>query len=83
MAKSYLRLIEPAKLEPSAISNYVIDYRHSIEWVEDSKKATADYRSAAEVAQKKLKKQLDLDTELLEIPDPRQMQSKFVISKND
>jgi hypothetical protein len=82
MAKSYLRLIEPVKLGASVVSAYVIDYRHTIEWVDDAKKATPHSRSMAEATQTKIKQQLNLDTELIEITDQLQMQSEFVICKS-
>jgi hypothetical protein len=51
------------------------------EWVGDLKDATADYRAAAEVTQQRLKDEAKLITKLIEIPDPRLLQSKFVICK--
>jgi hypothetical protein len=82
MAKSYLRLIEPAKLGASVVSAYVIDYRHTIEWVDDATKATPHCHSMAQATQTKIKQQLNLDTELIEITDQLQMQSEFVICKS-
>ena len=78
--KRYLRAVP---VSPSIIEGYVVELKDSIEWVDSPDKATADYRAAVEVIQKKLKEQLGLETELVEIPYPRQMESKWVISKED
>jgi hypothetical protein len=78
--KRYLRAVP---VSPSIIEGYVVELKDSIEWVDSPDEATADYRVAVEVTQKKLKEQLGLETELVEIPYPRQMESKWVISKED
>jgi hypothetical protein len=78
--KRYLRAVP---VSSSIIEGYVVELKDSIEWVDSPDEATADYRAAVEVTQKKLKEQLGLETELVEIPSPRQMESKWVISKED
>ena len=77
------RFLRALPVSPSIIEGYVVELKDSIEWVDSPDKATADYRAAVEVIQKKLKEQLGLETELVEIPYPRQMESKWVISKED
>jgi len=60
-------------------SKYVIQYRHALEWGE-LKDATLDYRASAEVTQQQLK-EIGIETELEEIPQPKNMESKWAISK--
>jgi len=79
--KRYLRIV-PA-VSSSIRERYVAEIKDSIEWVDSPDEATADYRTAIEVTQQKLKQQLGLETKLVEIPEPRQMESKWVISKED
>jgi len=49
------------------------------EWVDSPENATKDYRKAAEATKKRLREK----TTLVEIHDPRQMESKWVICKEE
>ena len=53
------------------------------EWVTDPKDATADYRKAAEVTQVALAIMGVLDTTLVEVPDVHQMQSQYIICREE
>jgi ABC-type transport system substrate-binding protein len=46
------------------------------------KDATLDYRASAEVTQQQLK-EIGIETELEEIPQAKNMESKWAISKDD
>jgi hypothetical protein len=50
---------------------------NSFKWVKSLKKATKDYKKAANATQKQLS-----NTKLVEVPDPLLMQSKWVISRD-
>jgi hypothetical protein len=75
--KLYLRINPNASARVT--SKHVIEYRHALEWGE-LKDATLDYRASAEVTQQQLK-EIGIETELEEIPQPKNMESKWAISK--
>ena len=79
--KKYLRLtIGPT----TATDNiYVGKIHQSIEWVDNRKDATDDYRPTIEDTQRKLKDEFGLQTTLEEVTDARHMQSKWVICRED
>jgi hypothetical protein len=76
--KLYLRINPNASA--SVTSKHVIEYRHALEWGE-LKDATLDYRASAEVTQQQLK-EIGIEAELEEVPQPKSMGSKWAISKN-
>jgi len=51
------------------------------DWVDDPKDATADYRKPAQVTQVALALMGVLGTALVEVPDAHQMQSKYIICR--
>ena len=53
------------------------------EWVTDPKEATADYRKPAEVTQVRLTIMGVLGTTLVEVPDAHQMESKYIICREE
>jgi hypothetical protein len=76
--KVYLRIIP--NISARVTSKHVAEYKHALEWGEISE-ATLDYCAAAEVTQQQLK-EIGIDTELVEVPQPRDMESKWAISKD-
>jgi len=60
---------------------HVVDIKNAIDWVDDPRKATADYEDAAKVTQDELTA-LGIKTELEEITYDKH-QSKWVICKED
>ena len=64
--KTYFRALPPSAPVPSE-NRYILYTHHSFEWVADSKNATSDYREPVEATQAELKKQLNIDTELVAI----------------
>lgn len=53
------------------------------EWVADPKEATADYRKDAVVTQVRLAMMGVLGTTLVEVLDPNQRESKFIICREE
>jgi hypothetical protein len=51
------------------------------DWVTNPKDATADYRKPVEVTQVRLAIMVVLGTTLVEVPDARQMESKYIICR--
>jgi hypothetical protein len=76
--KTYL-YISPTPTKVSA-QGYLETVQQAIEWVESPSDATADYLEAVQATQQKLKAQ-GIETTLEEIPNPRQMVPKYVISR--
>jgi hypothetical protein len=60
----------------------VVDIKDAIDWVDSPERATADFEAAAKETQKKFA-ELGINTELVEIPDKLQMESKWVICIED
>jgi hypothetical protein len=58
---------------------YVANLHRSFDWVTDIHEATPDYLESAEATQADLKQQHNIDTELVKIGDPKQMQPKYVL----
>jgi hypothetical protein len=53
------------------------------DWVTNPKDATADYRKAAEVTQVRLAILGVRDTTLVEVPDAHQMESRYIICREE
>jgi hypothetical protein len=53
------------------------------DWVTNPKDATADYRKAAEVTQVRLAILGVLGTTLVEVPEAHQMESKYIICREE
>lgn len=53
------------------------------DWVTDVKDATADYRKPAEVTQVQLAKKGMLATTLVEVPDANQIESTYILCKEE
>ncbi len=64
--KTYYRALPSGAPVPSE-NRYILYTHASFEWVADSKNATSDYREPVEATQAELKKQLNIDTELVAI----------------
>jgi hypothetical protein len=77
--KKYL-LIGPG-IVAGISERHAVDIKNAIDWVEDPKKATADYEPAAKETQDRLTA-IGIETELEEITSDKH-QSKWVICKED
>ena len=76
----YYRAVPKTTVAP--VNRYVRDYQDTFVWVFDIKEATEDYRSSCETTQEKLRNQLGIETELVEVPDNKLMQSQYVLARD-
>ncbi len=66
--KTYYRALPSSAPVPSE-NRYVLYTHDAFDWVSDPKNATTDYRASVEATQRELKKQLNIDTEVVEVGD--------------
>lgn len=62
---------------------YVAEVRYAFDWVSNMKDATRDYRQPTEFTQQQLRDQHGINTELVEVPDPKLMMPKYVLCRKE
>jgi len=77
----YLRYI--ADRTPNHLGRYVLQFKDSIEWVDNIKDATPDYRQSIDATNDRISNELGVKTSLLEVPDKLAGESKWVITKEE